>query len=61
MTLEAGVETATIDFDSTGRLWLASDSQTDIRVRIATPASNYSTWSNRIVLATGVTTDDISR
>ncbi len=57
VTLPVGVETATIDVDSTGRMWLASDSQTDIGVQYSD--GPYSTWSSRIVLATGVSTDDI--
>jgi len=55
--LDSGVETATIDVDASGRLWLASDGETDIRVRWSAPP--YSAWSAPLVLATGVDSDDI--
>ncbi len=51
-------EIATIDVDSTGRMWLASESGTDIVAYYSD--SPYSTWSGPIVLATGVSTDDIA-
>ena len=58
ITLDSGVETATIAVDSAGRMWLASDATTDINVRWSD--SPYSTWSAPITLATDVNTDDIS-
>ena len=58
ITLDSGVETATIALDSAGRMWLASDATTDINVRWSD--SPYSTWSAAITLATGVNSDDIS-
>lgn len=58
VTLDAGVETATIDVDSQGRMWLASDASTTILVRYSDPP--YGTWSAPLTLATGVSTDDIS-
>ena len=58
VTLDSGVEIATIDIDSEGRMWLASDASTSIHVRYSDPP--YSTWSAPIVLATGVSSDDIS-
>src|SRR5690606_8335429 len=33
ISLDSGVETATIDIDGNGRMWLASDGTTDINVR----------------------------
>jgi len=57
LTLDSGVETATIDIDSDGRMWLASDASTDINVRWSD--SPYSTWSSAITLDSGVGTDDI--
>ncbi len=57
ITLDAGVETATIDLDSQGRMWLASDANTDMNVRYSD--SPYSSWSAPITLATGISTDDI--
>jgi hypothetical protein len=50
-------ETATIDVDSYGRMWLAAASSGNINVRWSdTP---YSTWSAPITIASGATTDDI--
>ncbi|MFD2247973.1 InlB B-repeat-containing protein [Pontibacter ruber] len=57
LTFEKGVETATIDIDGTGRMWLASDGSTTIHVRWSD--APYNTWSSPITVASGVTTDDI--
>jgi len=58
ITLDTGVETATIDVDSQGRMWLASDVVTDIVVRYSD--SPYSSWSAPVNLANNVNSDDIS-
>ena len=58
ITLDSGVETATIAVDSTGRMWLASDGTTDINVRYSD--APYSSWSSPLAIGTGVNTDDIS-
>jgi len=58
VTLDSAVEIATIDIDSNGRMWLASDGSTTIEVRYSD--SPYSSWSGPITLATGISTDDIS-
>lgn len=55
--LDSGAETGTIDIDGAGRMWLASDGFNDIRVRWSD--SPYSTWSSPVIVATGVTDDDI--
>jgi hypothetical protein len=57
ITLDAGVETATIDIDGTGRMWLASPGTTSMYVRWSD--SPYSSWSSPITIATGVNDDDI--
>ena len=58
ITLDSDVETATIDIDGNGRMWLASDDNTDINVRWSD--SPYSDWTNpKITLASNVTNDDI--
>ena len=57
VTLDTGVETATIDVDSNGRMWVASDAATDINVRWSD--FPYSTWSAPINIESGVSTDDI--
>jgi len=52
-------EAATIDIDSQGRMWLASDANAAINVRWSN--SPYSSWSSPITLNTGhnVASDDI--
>ncbi|GAA3509868.1 LamG-like jellyroll fold domain-containing protein [Georgenia daeguensis] len=54
----SGSETATIDIDSTGRMWLASDSATSVEVRYAD--APYRSFSSRTVLASNITEDDIA-
>ncbi len=56
--MSSGVETATIDVDCNGRMWMASDSAKDIEVRYTD--SPYSIWSAPIKLATNTSSDDIS-
>jgi hypothetical protein len=53
-----GGETATIDVDSTGRMWLAADSGPVIRVYYSD--SPYSSFSSSITLAGNVAGDDIA-
>ena len=57
ITLDPGVETATIDVDSSGRMWLASDGQEEINVRWSD--APYANWSKPITLAKEVSKDDI--
>jgi hypothetical protein len=57
LALDGGVETATIDIDGNGRMWLASDASTDINVRWSDYP--YSSWSAPITIASGISTDDI--
>lgn len=57
ISFESGVETATIDMDGSGRMWLASAGVSDINVRWSD--SPYNTWSAPITIATGVKDDDI--
>ena len=57
ITLDTGVETATIDIDSQGRMWLASDESDEIFVRYSD--FPYSSWSTPIQVASGINTDDI--
>jgi hypothetical protein len=52
-------ETATLALDSTGRLWMAYDASTSIRVRYADPDDGYATWSASITVASGLDPDDI--
>jgi len=54
------VETATIDIDGTGRMWLAYELGGAIQVRYATSQDGYATFSAPITLASGVDADDIA-
>jgi hypothetical protein len=57
ITLPAGHETATIDIDSTGRMWLATTGTT--MVRVLTSPSPYTTFTAVTPdLATGINDDD---
>jgi hypothetical protein len=51
-------ETATIDVDSTGRMWLASDSSSSIVVYFSDPP--YAAFQGPIVLAQGTSGDDVA-
>ena len=54
----SGVETATIDIDSEGRMWLAYERINDIRVKWSD--FPYSTWNGPLVLESSVDNDDIA-
>jgi hypothetical protein len=58
VSLSSGVETATLEVDSTGRMWVASDASSTVEVRYSD--GNYSTWSAPITVGSGITSDDIS-
>jgi hypothetical protein len=57
VSLDDRVETATIDIDTKGRMWLVSDGTSKINVRWSDPP--YSLWSEPITLAGQVNDDDI--
>ncbi|MCW3079451.1 hypothetical protein, partial [Segetibacter sp.] len=57
ISLDAGVQTGTIDIDGTGKMWLASDAKTTVNVRWSAPP--YSTWSAPISIGAGVIDSDI--
>jgi hypothetical protein len=54
----SGAETATIDVDSTGRMWVAADVGTSVQVRHSDGL--YQSWSNPITVASGINSDDIA-
>jgi K319-like protein/putative extracellular protein len=60
ITLDSKVETATIDIDSTGRMWLASDAKSKSTMQVRYSDGNYTNWSAPITIAAGVAYDDIS-
>jgi hypothetical protein len=55
--LSSGGETATIEVDSTGRMWIASDTSSSIVVQYSDGL--YTNWSDPITVATGIKTDDL--
>ncbi|WP_460891703.1 hypothetical protein [Rufibacter soli] len=57
LTFEQGTETATLDLDGNGRMWIASDSSSTVLVRWSD--SPYTNWSKPITLASGIQDDDI--
>lgn len=57
ITLDSGVETAVIDIDTLGRMWLASAGVNEINVRWSD--APYSSWSAPITIFSGVADDDI--
>ncbi|MBW3545663.1 MAG: T9SS C-terminal target domain-containing protein [Bacteroidetes bacterium] len=58
LDFELGTETATLDIDSKGRMWIASDSPTEIQVRWS--EAPYASFSAPLTIATGIDDDDIS-
>lgn len=53
-----GSETATIDIDSTGRMWLSTEAGNDVVVYYSD--APYSSWTGPVTLATGINSDDIT-
>jgi hypothetical protein len=53
----AGSETATIDVDSTGRMWLATESGTNLNVYYSD--SPYTSFAGPVTLANNINADDI--
>jgi hypothetical protein len=60
LALSSGVETATLEVDSTGRMWIASDAKSTVEVRYADLNAQYTNWSAPITVASGISSDDIS-
>ncbi|MBN2315232.1 MAG: hypothetical protein JXM79_14980, partial [Sedimentisphaerales bacterium] len=51
-------ETATIDIDSTGRMWLSTEAGSDVVVYYSDPP--YSSWFGPVTVASGIHSDDIT-
>ena len=58
ISLDSGVETATIDIDSEGIMWLASDAGND-NINVRWSASPYTSWSSAKILKNTGDNDDI--
>ena len=59
VAVNSSAETAVIDIDSTGRMWVAYDTSSSIEVRYADANTQYSSWSAPITVASGIKSDDI--
>ncbi len=58
LSLDSDAETATMEVDSKGRMWVAYDGNGDVQVKWSD--SPYTSWSAPIKLVSGATNDDIS-
>jgi hypothetical protein len=56
--MSSSSETATLDVDSTGRMWVAYDVSSTVEVRYSDGL--YTSWSAPITVASGINSDDIS-
>ena len=59
VAVSSSAETAVIDVDTTGRMWVAYDTSSAIEVRYADLGTQYTNWSSPIVVASGIKSDDI--
>ncbi len=59
VAISSSAETAVIDVDSTGRMWVAYDTSSSIDVRYADFGAQYTNWSSPITVASGISSDDI--
>ncbi|MGA9326378.1 MAG: LamG-like jellyroll fold domain-containing protein [Salegentibacter sp.] len=57
LKFKSSTETATIDMDGDGRMWLAYDGSSEIYT--VWSDAPYKKWSSPVTVATGITTDDI--
>ena len=56
--VDGSAETASIDIDSTGRMWISYDTSSSVIVRYSDGV--YNSWSSPIVLEDNISSDDIS-
>jgi hypothetical protein len=56
--ISGSAETATLDVDSTGRMWVAYDTSSAVEVRYSDGI--YTSWSAPITVASGISSDDIT-
>jgi len=57
--MDPGTETATMAMDATGRLWVAYDTSSAVKVHYSDAADSYAIWSAEITVASGLHRDDI--
>jgi hypothetical protein len=56
--ISSSAETATLDVDSTGRMWVVYDTSSAVEVRYSDGL--YTSWSSPITVASGISSDDIT-
>jgi hypothetical protein len=56
--ISGSAETATLDVDSTGRMWVAYDTSSSVEVRYS--EGLYTSWSAPFTVASGISSDDIT-
>ena len=59
VAINDSAETAVIDVDSTGRMWVAYDTSSTMEVRYADFGAQYTNWSGPITVVSGIKSDDI--
>lgn len=59
ITLDEGVEIASLDMDKTGRIWIASSGLSG-SVNMRWSDAPYTTWSSPIAIANGIREDDVA-
>ncbi len=59
VAISSNAETAVIELDSTGRMWVAYDTSNAIEARYADVGNQYSSWSSPITVVSGIKSDDI--
>ena len=57
VTLDNYTESASLEVDPTGRMWIASDAKNAVNVRWSD--APYTTWSNPVMLVSGINSDDV--
>ncbi|WP_114782260.1 T9SS type A sorting domain-containing protein [Botryobacter ruber] len=57
LLLDPVAETATLDIDGKGRMWVAYDAESDVKVQWSDPP--YAVWNAPVTVASGIKEDDI--
>jgi hypothetical protein len=60
LPLPGNSETATIDIDSLGRMWVCYENKSARTVEVRYSDNNYANWSGAITVASGIGSDDIA-
>jgi len=60
IAVSSSSETATIDIDSTGRMWVCYENKSSNSIEVRYSDGDYSLWSGPITVASGIKSDDIA-